>query len=129
MPPNVLSHAIPLSQSWCVDCLGIKLFRGSVLHCPLPGVSAFRLWNQVTCVPHVRLRILCCFCYRQLPGLQGEVRAEQLSGRGWLVLSALNMSRFNPSQQQSTRQSPAHSLPCQPHQGGNWRSRHEKPVA
>ncbi|XP_077641807.1 phospholipase A and acyltransferase 1-like isoform X1 [Lonchura striata] len=49
---------------------------------------------------------------------------EQLSVRGWLVLSALNrLSKFNPSQQQSTRQPLTQSLSCQPHQGQNWKSK------
>lgn len=67
-----------------------KTSKGSVIYCPLPGVSAISAWNQVTCITPVRHTVLSCFSYTQLPGLQGDVRAEELSGRGWLALSALN---------------------------------------
>lgn len=121
---DVVSHTIPCHKA---DVCIVLEENWSVLYLPLPGGSALSVWNlHGTC----ETQSLCCFCYRQLPGLQGQGRAEELCVRGCLVLSALNgLSRVNPSQQQSTRQPLAHSLPWQPHQGGNQKSWSEKLVA
>lgn len=102
-PRNFLVTKLMCTLSWQktlqAKCALLSFMWKICLECLEPG------YLRPTC----ETQSLCCFSYRQLPGLQGQVRAAQLCVRGWLVLSALNrLSRFNPSQQQSSRQPLTH---------------------